>query len=85
MIELHDDSRSVPVSTTRNLATLKASSENFGTNCAWRIVLASIKIAFFSDKINLLLPCGPLAMLIDQLTSRQVSYFVNNITPSVPK
>ncbi|KVI02124.1 hypothetical protein Ccrd_019608, partial [Cynara cardunculus var. scolymus] len=64
MIELHDDSRSVPVSTTRNLATLKGGSESFGTNCVWRIVLASIKTAFFSDKINLLLPCGPLAMLL---------------------
>ncbi|XP_024959778.1 vacuolar cation/proton exchanger 3-like isoform X1 [Cynara cardunculus var. scolymus] len=84
MIELHDDSRSVPVSTTRNLATLKGGSESFGTNCVWRIVLASIKTAFFSDKINLLLPCGPLAMLVDQLSSRQGWVFLLSLLGIIP-
>ncbi|KAI3708202.1 hypothetical protein L2E82_37348 [Cichorium intybus] len=72
-IELTDDSRAVPVSTTRNLASLKSSSEDFGTNYIWRIVFASIKTAFFSDKINFLLPCGPLAMLVDQLTQHHIT------------
>ncbi|KAJ0935978.1 putative calcium/proton exchanger, sodium/calcium exchanger membrane region [Helianthus annuus] len=68
MIELQDDSRAIPVATTRNLPSLKGGPELFGTNSAWSIMKASIKTAFFSDKINLLLPCGPLAMLVDQLT-----------------
>lgn len=74
MIELEDDSRAIPVSTTRNL--LKGGPESFGTNSAWNIMLASIKTAFFSDKLSLLLPCGPLAMLVDQLTHRPVSYVI---------
>lgn len=77
-IELTDDSRAVPVSTTRNLSSLKSNSEDFGTNYIWRLVLSSIKAAFFSDKISFLLPCGPLAMLVDQLSQRHVRlYFIH--------
>lgn len=37
------------------------------------IVIHSIKVVFFSDKINLLVPFGPLAILVDKLTNHHVS------------
>ncbi|KAJ0593246.1 putative calcium/proton exchanger, sodium/calcium exchanger membrane region [Helianthus annuus] len=84
MIELQDDSRAIPVATTRNLPSLKGGPELFGTNSAWSIMKASIKTAFFSDKINLLLPCGPLAMLVDQLTHRQGWVFMLSLLGIIP-
>ncbi|KAK9077424.1 hypothetical protein SSX86_005761 [Deinandra increscens subsp. villosa] len=84
IIELQDDSRAIPVSTTRNLPFLKSGAEFFGTNSAWSIMLVSIKTAFFSDKINLLLPCGPLAMLVDQLTHRQGWVFMLSLLGIIP-
>ncbi|KAM0029209.1 putative calcium/proton exchanger, sodium/calcium exchanger membrane region [Helianthus debilis subsp. tardiflorus] len=84
MIELQDDSRAIPVATTRNLPSLKGGAELFGTNSAWSIMKASIKTAFFSDKINLLLPCGPLAMLVDQLTHRQGWVFMLSLLGIIP-
>ncbi|KAL4581464.1 hypothetical protein LXL04_017679 [Taraxacum kok-saghyz] len=83
-MELSDDSRAVPVTTTRNLATLKSNSEDFGTNYIWRIVAGSIKTAFFSDKISFLLPCGPLAMLVDQLTERHGWVFLLSLLGIIP-
>ncbi|KAJ0801499.1 putative calcium/proton exchanger, sodium/calcium exchanger membrane region [Helianthus annuus] len=84
MIELQDDSRAIPVATTRNLSSLKGGPELFPTNSAWSIMKASIKTAFFSDKINLLLPCGPLAMLVDQLTHRQGWVFMLSLLGIIP-
>nr|GEX47892.1 vacuolar cation/proton exchanger 3-like [Tanacetum cinerariifolium] len=84
LIELQDDIRAIPVSTTKNLPSLKASSDNFGRNCVWRIMLASIKTTLFSDKINLLLPCGPLAMLVDQLTDHQGWVFLLSLLGIIP-
>ncbi|XP_042754415.1 vacuolar cation/proton exchanger 3 [Lactuca sativa] len=83
-IELTDDSRAVPVSTTRNLSSLKSNSEDFGTNYIWRLVLSSIKAAFFSDKISFLLPCGPLAMLVDQLSQRHGWVFLLSLLGIIP-
>lgn len=77
IIELKDDSLAIPVSTTKSMPSLKRGSDIFGTNCLWRIMLLSVKTVFFSDKINLLLPCGPLAMLVNHLSHRQVSYVIN--------
>ncbi|KAI3804882.1 hypothetical protein L1987_26748 [Smallanthus sonchifolius] len=84
MIELQDDSRAIPMSTTRNLSSLIGGPEIFATNSSWTIMLASIKTAFFSDKINLLLPCGPLAMLVDQSTHRQGWVFMLSLLGIIP-
>nr|XP_043630229.1 vacuolar cation/proton exchanger 3-like [Erigeron canadensis] len=84
IIELQDANRAIPVSTTRTMPFLKVGSETFDSNRAWRIMLASIKIAFLSDKINLLLPCGPIAMLVDQLTNCQGWVFLLSLLGIIP-
>lgn len=49
-------------------------SEDFGCKCVLSSIFRSIKIALFSNKLNLLVPCGPLAILVDKLTNQSVSY-----------
>ncbi|GJT59266.1 hypothetical protein Tco_1002799 [Tanacetum coccineum] len=53
------------VLTKRSRFSMKEVGESFGRRDMWRRVMKSIKIALLSDKINLLIPCGPLAMLVD--------------------
>ncbi|PWA76470.1 cation exchanger 6 [Artemisia annua] len=50
----------------------------------WRRVIDSIKIAIFSDKINLLIPCGPLAMLVDHLTHHHGWVFFLSLLGIIP-
>lgn len=49
----------------------------FSEDCGWKeignIVLSRTKVVFFSNKINLLVPCGPLAVLVDLVTGHQVN------------
>ncbi|KAI3755691.1 hypothetical protein L1987_55497 [Smallanthus sonchifolius] len=42
MIELQDDSRAIPVSTTRNLSSLIGGPEIFATNSSWTIIIVLI-------------------------------------------
>lgn len=49
-------------------------SEDFASKSILSIIFRSIKIALFSNKLNLLIPCVPLAMLVDKLTNHLVSY-----------
>lgn len=56
-------------------------SEDFPSKCILSSIFHSIKIALFSNKLNLLIPCGPLAILVDKLTHQLVS---NKISSSRP-
>ncbi|KAK3010059.1 hypothetical protein RJ639_012649, partial [Escallonia herrerae] len=49
-----------------------AGSEKCGCLCICSTILKSIRVVFLSEKINLLIPCGPLAMVVDKLTSHHV-------------
>ncbi|CAA0828015.1 Vacuolar cation/proton exchanger 5 [Striga hermonthica] len=48
--------------------------EHFGRKSILRSILRSIKIALFSNKLNLLIPCGPLAILVDKLTNHHLGW-----------
>ena len=50
-----------------------AGSEDSGWKYTRISMLNSIKVVFFADKINLLIPCGFLAVLVDKLTGHHVS------------
>lgn len=47
-------------------------SEDCGWKEIWNIMLNRTKKVFSSNKINLLVPCGPLAVLVDLVTGHQV-------------
>lgn len=69
------------VSTKRNMLSLKGVSDR---KYIWSTVITSIKIAFFSDKINLLIPFGPLAMLVYKLTSQHGWIFFLSLLGIIP-
>ncbi|KAL3821335.1 hypothetical protein ACJIZ3_007240 [Penstemon smallii] len=46
-------------------------SKEFGCKCIFSCIVYSIKTVLFSNKLNLLLPCGPLAIVVDKLTNHQ--------------
>ncbi|XP_028088197.1 vacuolar cation/proton exchanger 3-like isoform X1 [Camellia sinensis] len=58
--------------------------EDSGWEHIWKIVLSRTKVVFFSNKINLLVPCGPLAILVDLFTGHQGSVFLLSLLGTIP-
>lgn len=83
-VELRDESVSGSVLTKRSMFSMKEVGESFGRREMWRRVMNSIKIAFLSDKINLLIPCGPLAMLVDLMTNHHGWVFFLSLLGIIP-
>nr|GEX85145.1 vacuolar cation/proton exchanger 3-like isoform X1 [Tanacetum cinerariifolium] len=83
-VELRDESVSNSVLTKRSMFLMKEVGESFGRREMWRRVMKSIRIALLSDKINLLIPCGPLAMLVDHLTNHHGWVFFLSLLGIIP-
>lgn len=58
--------------------------EDSGWEHIWKVVLSRTKVVFFSNKINLLVPCGPLAILVDLFTGHQGSVFLLSLLGTIP-
>jgi Ca2+:H+ antiporter len=58
---------------TPNLSFQSVGSANCHPHRLFSTAFKSIRVAFFSNKINLLVPLGPLAILLHNLTRHQVS------------
>ncbi|KAL8189162.1 hypothetical protein R6Q57_028728 [Mikania cordata] len=50
----------------------------------WTTAITSIKIAFLSDKISLLIPFGPLAILVNHLTTHHGWVFLLSLLGIIP-
>uniref|UniRef100_A0A5B6YYR5 Vacuolar cation/proton exchanger n=1 Tax=Davidia involucrata TaxID=16924 RepID=A0A5B6YYR5_DAVIN len=61
-----------------------AGSEDFDRNYVLNSMLRSIKVVLFSAKINLLVPCGFLAILVDLLTSHHGWVFLLSLLGIIP-
>ncbi|KAI3457043.1 hypothetical protein Pfo_013706 [Paulownia fortunei] len=59
-------------------------SEDFGCKCILSSIFHSIKIVLFSNKLNLLVPCGPLAILVDKLTNHHGWVFFLSLFGIIP-
>ena len=53
-----------------------ASSQSFCTKCMSNSIFDSIKVVLFSTKINLLVPFGPVAILVDKFSDNHVSHSI---------
>ncbi|XP_071715044.1 vacuolar cation/proton exchanger 3-like [Rutidosis leptorrhynchoides] len=84
VIESHDASYSGSVSVKRNMLSIDGVLEILGRRVIWNRVMISIKIAILSDKINLLIPCGPLAILVDHLTDHHGWVFFLSLLGIIP-
>ncbi|KAK3025515.1 hypothetical protein RJ639_042050, partial [Escallonia herrerae] len=81
VVDLQDESLVSPQLINRKTSSLDsapirsfhpAGSEEWGCLCIWSTIFKSIRVVFLSEKINLLIPCGPLAIVVDKLTSHHV-------------
>lgn len=59
-------------------------SENCVSQCILRTIFRSIKIALFSNMLNLLVPFGPSAILVEKLTKNQGWVFFLSLLGIVP-
>lgn len=85
MLEFEDESLVSPRMIARKTSSLDAvphrsfnDAEEIGCKCILSRALNSIRIVLFSDKLNLLVPCGPIAILVDKLTSHHVSLLLRS-------
>lgn len=83
ILEFEDESLVSPVSLNRknfsiegslHSSSLAGGSQKFCYSIMKNRVFGSIKIVVFSAKINLLMPFGPLAILVSSLSGHHVSY-----------
>ncbi|KAL2245581.1 UNVERIFIED_CONTAM: Vacuolar cation/proton exchanger 5 [Sesamum indicum] len=59
-------------------------TEDFGCRSIPSCIFRSTKIALFSNKLNLLIPCGPLAILVDKLTNHHGWVFFLSLLGIIP-
>ncbi|KAL0399605.1 UNVERIFIED_CONTAM: Vacuolar cation/proton exchanger 2 [Sesamum radiatum] len=59
-------------------------TEDLGCKSILSSIFRSTKIALFSNKLNLLIPCGPLAILVDKLTNHHGWVFFLSLLGIIP-
>lgn len=69
----HNDRRTSSMDATPQISVFNADTDDISCKCMWNNILRQMHIVLFSKKLNLLIPCGPLAMLVDTLTDHHVS------------
>ncbi|KAL3638329.1 Vacuolar cation/proton exchanger 5 [Castilleja foliolosa] len=63
------DRKISPLDIAHQRSSFADGSDHSGCKCILSSIFCSIKIAMLSNKLNLLVPCGPLAILVDKLTN----------------
>lgn len=69
-----NDAKISSLEITPQRSSIGLAPEDFGCKCLLSSIARSIKVTLLSNKLNLLLPCGPLAVAVDKLTNHHVSY-----------
>lgn len=69
----HNDKKTSSMDATPQISVFDADTDGVSCKCIWNSILRQMHIVLFSNKLNLLIPCGPLAMLVDMLTDHHVS------------
>lgn len=69
----HNDRRTSSMDAAPQISVFDTDTDDVSCKCTWKSILRQIHIVLFSKKLNLLIPCGPLAMLVDMLTDHHVS------------
>ncbi|VFQ79131.1 unnamed protein product [Cuscuta campestris] len=93
VLELQDESLVSPGRVNMKPASLDASprrsyfytnSDDLSCNCVLSRVLSSIKLVFLSKKLNILIPCGPLAILVDRFSDHHGWIFFLSLLGIIP-
>ncbi|PIN25615.1 Ca2+/H+ antiporter VCX1 [Handroanthus impetiginosus] len=83
LISPHPSDRS-PLEITPPGSFFSSGSEKCGCKSILSSIFLSIKIALFSNKLNLLVPCGPVAILVDKLTDHHGWVFCLSLLGIIP-
>jgi Ca2+:H+ antiporter len=62
----------------QHIGSLAAVAESLSPGSRWRRALTSLRVVIFQAKINVLLPFGPLAVLLHHLTGNHVSFLLRS-------
>ncbi|VFQ64384.1 unnamed protein product [Cuscuta campestris] len=93
VLELQDESLVSPRRVNMKPASLDASphrsyfytnSDDLSCNSVLNGVLSSIKLVFLSKKLNILIPCGPLAVLVDRFSDHHGWIFFLSLLGIIP-
>lgn len=91
VLELEDESLGSPKMIAVKTSSLDAAPrryfcdiEEISCRCILSRALNSIRIVLLSDKLNILVPCGPLAILVDKLTSHHGWVFLLSLLGIIP-
>ncbi|XP_027062625.2 vacuolar cation/proton exchanger 3-like [Coffea eugenioides] len=91
VLELEDESLSSPRMISIKTSSLDAAPrryfcdvEEISCRCILRRAFNSIRIVLLSDKLNILVLCGPLAILVDKLTSHHGWVFLLSLLGIIP-
>ncbi|CAH9107510.1 unnamed protein product [Cuscuta europaea] len=93
VLELQDESLASPGHVNMKPACLDASprrfyfktnSDDLSCKCILNMVLASIKLVLLSKKLNILIPCGPLAVLVDKFSNHHGWIFFLSLLGIIP-
>nr|GME13062.1 vacuolar cation/proton exchanger 3-like [Ipomoea batatas] len=93
ILEFHDESlvspdhvigRPISLDPSPRRSFFYTSSDDFSCKCILNRMLASIKIVFLSKKLNILITCGPLAVLVDKFSSHHGWIFILSLLGIIP-
>lgn len=80
----HNDRRTSSMDATPQISVFDADKDDVSVKCMWNNILQQMHIVLFSKKLNLLIPCGPLAMLVDTLTDHNGWIFFLSLLGIIP-
>ncbi|KAK4369104.1 hypothetical protein RND71_012896 [Anisodus tanguticus] len=80
----HNDRRTASMDATPQISVFDANTDDVSCKCMWNNILRQMHIVLFTKKLNLLIPCGPLAMLVDKLTDHHGWIFFLSLLGIIP-
>ncbi|XP_055823744.1 vacuolar cation/proton exchanger 3-like [Solanum dulcamara] len=80
----HNDRRTFSMDATPQISVFNTDTDDISCKCMWNNILRQMHIVLFSKKLNLLIPCGPLAMLVDMLTDHHGWIFFLSLLGIIP-
>lgn len=80
----HNDRRTSSMDATPQISVFDTDTDDVSCKCMWNSILRQMHIVLFSKKLNLLIPCGPLAMLVDTLTDHHGWIFFLSLLGIIP-
>ncbi|XP_009795738.1 vacuolar cation/proton exchanger 3 [Nicotiana tabacum] len=80
----NNDRRTSSMDATPQISVFDADADDVSCKCMWYNLVRQMQIVLFSKKLNMLIPCGPLAILVDELTDHHGWIFFLSLLGIIP-